>query len=241
MFSLWWRISLLGLIGTASLILMPLELIVPLDMDPMLLRLAATVQPALLTLAFAWVGAWASRKVGLNAPAIRAWSEGRPILPELRKQLWPALAAGSAVAIILLCYVAIIRQSEIGAQLLRFTAPLPTRLLYGGITEELLMRWGLMSFLVWAAWRAIGRPTKVPAWCYWAGVALAALLFGIGHLPALSLLAPNAPDWLIGLVLVCNIIPGLLFGWLFWRWGLEAAMMAHAFAHLGAWAALLAL
>ncbi len=36
------------------------------------------------------------------------------------------------------------------AELNKFV-PLPTRLLYGGITEELLLRWGLMTLLVWAA------------------------------------------------------------------------------------------
>jgi hypothetical protein len=32
-------------------------------------------------------------------------------------------------------------------------------------------------------------------------------------------------------VLLGNFIPGLLFGWLFWRRGLEAAVLSHAFAH----------
>jgi hypothetical protein len=29
-----------------------------------------------------------------------------------------------------------------------------------------------------------------------------------------------------------NATFGLLFGWLFWRWGLESAMIAHALTHL---------
>ena len=33
--------------------------------------------------------------------------------------------------------------------------PLQTRLLYGGITEELLLRWGLMTLLVCAAGRRL--------------------------------------------------------------------------------------
>jgi hypothetical protein len=40
------------------------------------------------------------------------------------------------------------------------------------------------------------------------------------------------------LIVAANALPGLLFGWLFWRRGLEAAMGAHALAHLFAWAAL---
>ena len=33
-------------------------------------------------------------------------------------------------------------------------------------------------------------------------------------------------------VVVANTAFGVLFGWLFWRYGLEAAMIAHAMAHL---------
>ena len=29
-----------------------------------------------------------------------------------------------------------------------------------------------------------------------------------------------------------NTLAGLVFGWLFWRHGLEAAMVAHALAHV---------
>lgn len=40
--------------------------------------------------------------------------------------------------------------------------PLPTRLLYGGITEELLPRWGLLTLLVCAAWRLLKARRNVP-------------------------------------------------------------------------------
>ena len=40
------------------------------------------------------------------------------------------------------------------------------------------------------------------------------------------------------MALAGNFIPGMLFGWLYWRRGLEAAMIAHALAHLLSTAAL---
>lgn len=238
-FKMWWRLSLLAVAGCASLALVPIEDILQIDADPTPLRIAATVQPTLLALVFAAVGVWAAPRIGLDAPVVRAWAEQRPIWPELRAQLPSAILVGLIVAGILLTYVAILRPTEVGQNLLRFAAPLATRLLYGGITEELLMRWGLMTLLVWLAWRVTGRAEPVPNWCCWLGILLAALLFALGHLPALSLLAPDPPGWLVALVLVCNFVPGLLFGWLYWRRGLEAAMAAHALAHLFAWAVLL--
>ncbi|WP_225852851.1 hypothetical protein, partial [Haemophilus parainfluenzae] len=37
-----------------------------------------------------------------------------------------------------------------------------SRFLYGGITEEILLRWGLMTLLVWGLWRLFGNPPSPP-------------------------------------------------------------------------------
>jgi membrane protease YdiL (CAAX protease family) len=230
--AMWWRLSLLGLIGATSMILAPLEQIAPTDMPWLLLRLLSVLQPAVLILAFAALGLWAAPKLGLDAPVVRAWAEGRPILPALRPQLPPAIGAGLAVAAVLVLFWMGVRALPAASPLLTFEMPLATKLLYGGIVEELLLRWGIMSLFVWIAWRLAGRGAPVPSWCFWAGMTAAALLFAAGHLPMLYLLLPEPPGALILMVLAANTVPGLLFGWLFWRRGLEAAMIAHAFAHL---------
>ncbi|HZF93435.1 MAG TPA: CPBP family glutamic-type intramembrane protease [Allosphingosinicella sp.] len=232
--TIWWRLSLLGLAGVASLLLMPLERLVAVPIDPMLLRLISAVQPALLTVAAAALGAWAAPKVGLDAPAVRAWAEGRPVLPVLRGRLAMALAVGALAGVMILGFGELLRVQGLGQQMARMEVPLVTRLLYGGVTEEVLTRWGLMSLFVWSAWRLAGRGAAVAAWCYWAGGLAAALLFAAGHLPMLSLLVADPPGWLVAAILVGNTVPGLLFGWLYWRRGLEAAMIAHGFAHLTA-------
>ena len=58
-----------------------------------------------------------------------------------------------------------------------------------------------------------------------------AALFAAGHLPFLFAIVARPQAALILAVLLTNFIPGLLFGWLFWRRGLEAAMLSHALAH----------
>jgi len=229
---MWWRLSLLGLIGTASMMLAPLEQVAPTDMPWLLLRLLSVMQPAILVLALAALGLWAAPKTGLESPVVRAWAEGRPLLPALRPQLPAATVAGLAVAAVLFLFWMGIRALPSAGPLLTFEMPLTTKLLYGGIVEELLLRWGIMSLFVWIAWRLAGRATPVPAWCFWAGMTAAALLFAAGHLPMLFFLLPEPPAVLVVMVIVGNALPGLLFGWLFWRRGLEAAMIAHAFAHL---------
>lgn len=232
------RLALLGLIATASMLLAPLERLVPVEAEPLAVRFLAILQPAILGLGAVFLGAWAAPKVGLDAPAVRAWAERRPIWPELQKQAPAATVTGLAVGLILFAYWSVVSRAELTGPLTALELPLLTKILYGGIVEELLLRWGVMSLLVWGAWRAARRPVSVPAWCYWAGVLVAAILFAAGHLPTLFLLMPEPPSWLVALVLVANAVPGIMFGWLYWRLGLEAAMLAHALAHLFSTAAL---
>ena len=236
---MWWRLSLLGLIGTSTMLLAPLERIVPTDMPAMTLRVLAVVQPSILVLAFAALGLWAGPRLGLDAPAVRAWAERKPVLAALRPQLLPALIAGAAIALVLILFWLVIAAMPVVAEKVAvLEMPLVTKLLYGGIVEELLLRWGLMSFFAWAVWRIAGRPAAPPVWCMWTAILFAAILFAAGHLPMLYLLVPQPPSALVLLVLAGNALPGIMFGWLFWRRGLEAAMIAHALAHLFSVAAL---
>ncbi|RDI62437.1 CPBP family glutamic-type intramembrane protease [Microvirga subterranea] len=109
-----------------------------------------------------------------------------------------------------------------------------TALLYGGITEELMIRFGLMTLLVWLGMRALrGRR---PLWLVWTAIALAALAFAAGHLPAL--LSLGQPDTLLVLrTLALNAGLGLVYGWLYASRSLEHAMLAHMATHAVFWTA----
>lgn len=110
--------------------------------------------------------------------------------------------------------------------------PIAARVLYGGITEELLLRWGLMTALAWLAWRFLQqRRGPVRAVFVWLAIAVSALLFAAGHLPAASVLLGTMDVPVVAFVIGVNTAFGLLFGYLFWRYGLESAMIAHALTH----------
>lgn len=103
---------------------------------------------------------------------------------------------------------------------------------YGGVAEELMLRWGLTTLLVWLAWRlggrGVGRPTAAH---FWIAIGVAAVVFGLLHLPAVSAeVALTGP--VVARTVALNALGGIAFGWLFWRFSLEAAMVAHAVAHL---------
>jgi hypothetical protein len=105
-------------------------------------------------------------------------------------------------------------------------------LLYGGLTEEVMFRWGVMSLVAWALWRLAGRPQTIPAWLMPTAIVLSALAFGAAHLPALAGTLPLAPGPVARTILL-NGLAGLWLGWIFAQRHLEAAMACHAAIHVG--------
>jgi membrane protease YdiL (CAAX protease family) len=101
---------------------------------------------------------------------------------------------------------------------------------YGGITEEVLLRLGVFSMLAWLISRIPGaraedgRPTLAT---FWIAGALAALLFGAGHLPTAIALGIAGTPLLVARIILLNSLLGIAFAWLYWTRGLEAAIISH--------------
>jgi hypothetical protein len=232
----------LGLAGVASLALLPVERLAPgpLPLSAGALRLLSLINPALLVIAAAWIGTVLAPRIGLDAPAVRLALAGASPVPILRQLARPAGWLGLCTGLLLAGYATASGPyfaslgAEAASRIQALTPPLATRLLYGGIAEEILARWGVMTVVSWLAWRLLGRPERPMAGVYWIGIVTSALIFALAHLPFLYSIAGDPPLWLILSALAANGLAGAVFGWLFWRRGLEAAMMAHGLAHVTA-------
>ena len=97
--------------------------------------------------------------------------------------------------------------------------------LYGGINEEIMLRLFLLNGLLWVL-NLMFRKSSSAAWKVWIALIAAALLFGLGHLPAARAMMEMSRLMVVR-ILVLNLIPGIAFGVLFWRRGLLCAMTAH--------------
>jgi hypothetical protein len=198
------------------------------------LTLAVLIQSAVLLSVTVAAGLWLSQRVGL-----RVWpldpGHGAAAGGGLRALLAPALlgmlTAAALIALDALLFARTLPRSF--RPLLEL--PLWKRLagvLYGGITEELISRLFVMSLLVWLIAHAWRTPAGGPApGAYWCALAGAALAFAALHLPATMALAPLTPK-LIARGLLLNGAAGAVFGYLYWRRGLVAAMAAHMGADL---------
>ncbi len=204
----------------------------PLPAPLPLLQLASLAQSGLLLALAIWSGVALAPAVGLRAPAFEAAVSGHPIAPALRPQLLPGLVAGMLGGALL--FVVLGNAPTALAQVQgQIALPLLARVLYGGITEELLLRWGLMTALVWLAWRFLQhRQGTARAGYIWVAIGISALIFGVGHLPAAGAMIGSLDASQALFVVGANTLFGLLFGYLYWRYGLETAMIAHALAHV---------
>ena len=222
----------MGLVATLSLLFVPLERLRPpgVALGDMAFRLLGLANPILLLAGSTAAGCFAAKRAGLDAPVIRSLLAREPVGPTLRRQLAPAILVGIAGALVIIGYAWITAPWFKGASMFDLPMPLLTKLLYGGVVEELITRGGLMSLFVYGAMR-LGLGRSGSATPYVVGAALAALLFAAGHLPLLSLLVASPTAAMVAAVMIGNFIPGFLFGVLFWKRGLEAAMIGHASAH----------
>lgn len=105
-------------------------------------------------------------------------------------------------------------------------------LFHGGFVEEFVFRWFLLSLFVWLLSFVPGFTTSAaPNATFWIANTVAALLFGLAHLPGSAATAPLTKIAII-LVIALNILVGLIYGYFFWVSGIEAAMLAHMSTHV---------
>jgi hypothetical protein len=104
---------------------------------------------------------------------------------------------------------------------------------YGGLNEELLFRLLGLSATAWLLSRAWHRPSGGPtSAALWVANMIMAVLFAVGHLPAARAVMASITPLLVGRALALNAPIALVCGWLFWRFGIEAAIVAHFTADL---------
>ena len=203
--------------------------------------LLSLLQPTILVAVAVAVGLSFAPRLGFRSYVVDATMGRRPVWPGLRRDAPLAVAVGAAAMLVVVALDVPFRPF-MGDAWQRFEQPqdmaslvmaLVMGMLYGGITEEILLRWGMLSFLAWLGWR-FGRRTAADALrpsVAWIAIVLTAILFGVGHLPAVAAMAPLTPVVVVRTILL-NALAGVAFGWLFWRRSLEAAMIAHATGHV---------
>ncbi len=213
----------------------PAQLPMPL---PLLAAIQIAQQMVMFGIAIA-LGLLLAGRIGLGLPILEAHLKGEKVADRVRAMLPVSLMLGVAAALLIIALDVFIFQpllkDQLGSQALsnslRNATPAAWKgflaSFYGGIDEEILLRLFLMSLLAWLG-RLIGKaPEGRPSTAVlWLANVLAAVLFGLGHLPATALIFPLTPLVVIRAI-VLNGLAGVAFGYLYFKHGLESAMLSH--------------
>ena len=176
------------------------------------------------------LGLAAARRVGTGAPIL----DGTVRAPLAARRLAISVAVGAACGAVLLAvlvYGLVPIEPALATRLrARIEAPswLPWALaVESSILEEFALRLFLLSSLAWLlarGWRNVRAPVSSVA--SWSAIAVSSLVFAAVHLPA-WVATTNPTGVLIASVLTLNGVAGMVLGYLYWRWGIESAVLAH--------------
>jgi len=214
---------------------MPLPLVIALQV----------LQNAILFAVAIFGGLFFAGRVGLGTPILDSLTRGESVADRVRAILPLSIILGVVSTLVVLglefFYFQPAMLKELGdtATALNLQTSQPAAWkgflasFYGGIVEEILLRLFVMSFFVWLgrflSQTSDGKPTQAVIWI--ANI-LAAVLFGLGHLPGVSVLVPLT-SLVIARTVLLNGLIGIVCGWLYWKRGLESAMISHFSADLG--------
>jgi len=180
-----------------------------------------------------WGGLLLSKDLGLvAAPLMDSFlnrTEAAYFLKTVTVSILSGLSVGAIISLLML-----FGTRESGPDF--FSIPLWKRqlagLFYGGIVEELLFRLFLLSFLAWSVSSVFGLQARpLISEVFWTANIVSALLFGVAHLPSSAALGALTKKS-IALTILLNGFAGLVYGYLFWQSGIEAAMLAHMSTHV---------
>lgn len=108
-------------------------------------------------------------------------------------------------------------------------------ILYGGIVEELMLRFFLMSLVAWIIWKLFFKKytkEEIPVKVFVIANILCAVVFAAGHLPATLITFGELTAIIVFRCFLMNGLFGVVFGELYRRSGIQYAMTGHMVTHI---------
>jgi len=194
--------------------------------------LITIIQSSILFAIVLFFGLILSKKVGLGLPIIEDFLSKKNARPDIKSIVKTSALIGVAVGIAIILTDLLF--AKLGGSISLWSGQMPPAWMgffasfYGGINEEILLRLFFMTFLIWLFSKFKKADVNIlnnnPI--MWSAIIIATVIFGLGHLPITGSVTDLTPLVVIRAI-VLNGIGGIIFGWLYWKKGLESAIIAH--------------
>jgi hypothetical protein len=192
-------------------------------------------QTLFMVLAMSFTGALLSSRTGLSDPVLVPLLQGKEVLNTFLTSLFPTFVY-ALVCFIFFCilYYGVVR-SILDEQSLEVMSNLRAALkedgciLFGGIAEEVIARWGFMNLI---AFFALLFAKQMNISVIVASIFLSGLMFAIGQIPVYIAAGCNPTRRLVYSLTVLSLCQSIFFGVIFWQYGLVSALIAHVLFHV---------
>lgn len=177
------------------------------------------------------IGMLLSKRINFGWPLLCYFLEGKKPATKLSSTILISLITGLLTVVLIIIFEIlfskIISPLSIPPKLIPSLIDRLFATFYSAINEELIFRLFIMSFIVWITFKIKSTKDKKPTIPgIWIGIIVSSLIFAITHLPySFDFIKITPPIILRSLVL--NGLSSSVYGFLFWRHGIESAMIAH--------------
>ncbi|HAT1596732.1 TPA: CPBP family intramembrane metalloprotease [Legionella pneumophila] len=194
------------------------------------------LQTLFMTFVMSFAGSILSSRTGLGDPLLEGLLQGKASLNAFQVILLPTfLYALLGLVIFCILYYGLVgsildEKSFNIMSKLRSKIGLDGCVLYGGVAEEVIARWGLMNV---TSFFALLFTSQINSEIIIISIFLSGFIFAVGQLPAyIAAGCTSSRRFLYSFVLL-SLSQSILFGFLFWQYGLISAILAHMLFHLG--------
>ena len=200
--------------------------------------LISSAANALLAIGLAALGLYLACRIGTGMPLVEEWAEGRSRGRKATRIASMGIMAGVVASLALILLDVFVFSQPLtgilhppGVDLSGFRPPFWQGCLAAitaGVVEETLFRLFGLTFFAWlGSFLFKGMDGRPALTVLWIANVLAALAFGVSHLGNLAIFGLEPTPEVLVRMLTLNGVIGMIYGWLYWTYGLISAVIAH--------------
>lgn len=196
----------------------------------------AVIQTMIMVFMMSFAGTLLSTKTGFHDPILEGLLEGKVGVNALVSILLPTFFF-ALIGILVFCvlYYYLLPKTMLDEKnitimrRLRAALGLDGLVLYGGVVEEVIARWGLTNLGAFFILLIAQQRSNLVMWL---AIVVSAIMYGVGQVPAYIAAGCTSTRRFIYAIILLYVWQGLVFGYLLWNYGLISAILGHAIFHL---------